>query len=185
MNNFSFQLNFLLPTNLLSLRSDSLYCTVEQNCGTEAMELLKFQLIDSSMNLLEVDDVFFYTSIWMESNDITERKFRCCRQEWIWQLFILRQARNPLETWQIYSFASFSTFINRFFVFISCELSGAFIWSSSAISILSQSYILPRIERIDRFLIGFHFKSTIGLTREHNELINRFLNESKTNLLSY
>lgn len=47
-----------LPANCLNFYGDSFYSVVKQFCGDEAVELLKFQLIDSSMNLLEVDDIF-------------------------------------------------------------------------------------------------------------------------------
>ncbi|CAM4832942.1 unnamed protein product [Rotaria magnacalcarata] len=51
-------MNFLLPANALSLKGDSFYHIVEEYCGKEVLELLRFQLIDSSMNLIEIDDVF-------------------------------------------------------------------------------------------------------------------------------
>ncbi|CAF1108688.1 unnamed protein product [Rotaria sordida] len=51
-------MTFPLPANSLYLYGDSFYNVVKQFCGDEAVELLKFQLIDTSMNLLEVDDVF-------------------------------------------------------------------------------------------------------------------------------
>ncbi|CAF2051246.1 unnamed protein product [Rotaria magnacalcarata] len=51
-------MNFLLPANALSLNGDSFYHIVEEYCGKKVLELLSFQLIDSSMNLIEIDDVF-------------------------------------------------------------------------------------------------------------------------------
>ncbi|CAF1408727.1 unnamed protein product [Adineta steineri] len=51
-------MTFPLPANSLSLFGDSFYNVVKQFCGVEAVKLLKFQLIDTSMDLLEVDDVF-------------------------------------------------------------------------------------------------------------------------------
>ncbi|CAF2168973.1 unnamed protein product [Rotaria magnacalcarata] len=51
-------MTFPLPANSLYLYADSFYNVVKQFCGDEAVELLKFQLIDTSMNLLEVDDIF-------------------------------------------------------------------------------------------------------------------------------
>ncbi|CAF2973604.1 unnamed protein product [Rotaria sp. Silwood2] len=52
-------MNYLLPSNALSLRGDSFHYIVEKFCGEEVVELLKFQLIDSSVDLLNIDDVFF------------------------------------------------------------------------------------------------------------------------------
>lgn len=51
-------MNYLLPSNALSLRGEPFHHIVEEFCGKEALELLKFQLIDSSINLLGIDDVF-------------------------------------------------------------------------------------------------------------------------------
>ena len=51
-------MTFPLPANSLYLYADSFYNVVKQFCGDEAVELLKFQLIDTSMNLLEVDGIF-------------------------------------------------------------------------------------------------------------------------------
>jgi hypothetical protein len=51
-------MNFPLPLNALSLRGDSFYQLVEQFCGAEVVELLKLQLFDSSLGLIEVDDIF-------------------------------------------------------------------------------------------------------------------------------
>ncbi|CAF4734806.1 unnamed protein product, partial [Rotaria sp. Silwood2] len=52
-------MNYLLPSNALSLRGDPFRYIVEKFCGKEVVELLKFQLIDSSVDLLDIDDVFF------------------------------------------------------------------------------------------------------------------------------
>ena len=60
---------FSLPSDILSLRGDPFYRVVEQFCGTEAVELLKFQFIDSPVNLLEIDDVF--SILQFESNQTT------------------------------------------------------------------------------------------------------------------
>jgi hypothetical protein len=65
-------MNFLLPTNALSLRGDCFYCMVDEFCGPEALELLKFQLINSSTDLLEIDDVFSILQI--ESDRTTSLK---------------------------------------------------------------------------------------------------------------
>ncbi|CAF0919561.1 unnamed protein product [Adineta ricciae] len=51
-------MTFPLSTDFLFLCGDSFYDVVKQFCGDESVELLKFQLIDTSMSLLEVDDVF-------------------------------------------------------------------------------------------------------------------------------
>lgn len=51
--------NFSLPTNALSFRGDSFYSMIEQFCGKPVIDLLKFQLIDNSMSLIEIDDPFF------------------------------------------------------------------------------------------------------------------------------
>ncbi|CAM4783358.1 unnamed protein product [Rotaria magnacalcarata] len=51
-------MTFSLPTDTLYLRGDPFYRIVDEFCGSEALELLRFQLIDSSMDLLEINDVF-------------------------------------------------------------------------------------------------------------------------------
>ncbi|CAF1587959.1 unnamed protein product [Adineta steineri] len=51
-------MTFPLPANSLSLFGDSFYNVVKQFCDVEAVQSLKFQLIDTSMDLLEVDDIF-------------------------------------------------------------------------------------------------------------------------------
>ncbi|CAF3114935.1 unnamed protein product [Rotaria socialis] len=65
-------MNFPLPTNATLLRGDSFYSIVEEFCGREVLELLKFQLINSSMDLIEVDDVFSILQI--ESDQTTTIK---------------------------------------------------------------------------------------------------------------
>lgn len=65
-------MNFILPTNVLSLYGDAFYHVVEQFCGKETVELLKFQLIDSSVNLVEIDDVF--SILQFESDQTTSLK---------------------------------------------------------------------------------------------------------------
>ncbi|CAM4921707.1 unnamed protein product [Rotaria socialis] len=51
-------MNFILPLDVLSLRGDSFYDVVEEFCGKEVVELPKFQMINSSVDLIEVDDAF-------------------------------------------------------------------------------------------------------------------------------
>ena len=51
-------MNYTLPTNALSLKGNSFHHIVEEFCGKEVVELLKFQLIDSSIDLIDIDDVF-------------------------------------------------------------------------------------------------------------------------------
>ena len=60
---------FSLPSGTLSLRGDHFYHVVEQSCDTEAVELLKFQFIDSPVNLREIDDIF--SILQFESNQTT------------------------------------------------------------------------------------------------------------------
>lgn len=55
---FIFQMNFPIPSSALSLRGDSFYQLIEQLCGQEAVELLRLQLIDNTVDLVQVDDVF-------------------------------------------------------------------------------------------------------------------------------
>lgn len=65
-------MTFLLPRDVLSAHGNYFYDVVKEFCGPEPLELLKFQLIDSSMDLLEVDDVFLILQI--ESNQTTSLK---------------------------------------------------------------------------------------------------------------
>jgi hypothetical protein len=65
-------MNFSLPTDALYLHGDPFYRIVEEFCGSEALELLRFQLIDSSADLLEIDDVFSILQI--ESDRTTSLK---------------------------------------------------------------------------------------------------------------
>lgn len=65
-------MNFPLPKDALSFRGDSFHLMVEQFCGKEAVGLLQFQLIDSSMNLIEINDPFFVLQF--ESNRTTSIK---------------------------------------------------------------------------------------------------------------
>lgn len=50
--------NFCLPTDTLSFRGDSFYSMIEEFCGKLVVDLLRFQLIDSSMSLLDINDPF-------------------------------------------------------------------------------------------------------------------------------
>ena len=59
-------MNFSLPKDALSFRGDSFHLMVEQFCGKEVVDLLQFQLIDSSMSLIEINDPFF--GLQFESN---------------------------------------------------------------------------------------------------------------------
>ncbi|CAF1557173.1 unnamed protein product, partial [Adineta ricciae] len=65
-------MTFSLPSNTLHLQGDPFYRVVDEFCGSEALELLRFQLINSSMDLLEVNDVFSILQI--ESNQTTTLK---------------------------------------------------------------------------------------------------------------
>ncbi|CAF1547372.1 unnamed protein product, partial [Adineta ricciae] len=65
---------FSLPADSLFLSGSLFYDIVKQFCQEEAMELLKFQLIDTSMSLLEVDDVF--SILYFESDQTTILKER-------------------------------------------------------------------------------------------------------------
>ena len=51
-------MNYTLPTNAFSLKANSFHHIVEEFCGKEVVELLKFQLIDPSIDLIDIDDVF-------------------------------------------------------------------------------------------------------------------------------
>ena len=51
-------MNFSLPTGALAVRGDSFFDIVRHFCGVEVLELLRFQCIESSLDLLEIDDVF-------------------------------------------------------------------------------------------------------------------------------
>ncbi|CAF4929660.1 unnamed protein product [Rotaria socialis] len=65
-------MNFILPLDVLSLRGDSFYDFVEEFCGKEVVELPKFQMINSSVDLIEVDDAFSILQI--ESHQTTSIK---------------------------------------------------------------------------------------------------------------
>ena len=52
-------MNFSLPKDAVSFRGDLFRLMVEQFCGKEVVDLLQFQLIDSSMSLIEISDPFF------------------------------------------------------------------------------------------------------------------------------
>ena len=49
-------MNFNLQSDALSFREDSFRHMVEHCCGKEVLELLQLQLIDTSMDLIEVTD---------------------------------------------------------------------------------------------------------------------------------
>lgn len=55
--------NFLLPMDALFFRGDSFYSMIEQFCGKPVVDLLEFQLIDSSMNLIEISDPFLILQV--------------------------------------------------------------------------------------------------------------------------
>jgi len=51
-------MNFSLPSDALSFRGDSFRLMIEQFRGKDVLDLLPFQLIDNSMNLIEINDPF-------------------------------------------------------------------------------------------------------------------------------
>lgn len=69
---FLFKMNFSLSKDALSFLGEPFYTMVEELCGKEVVNLLKFQFIDSSMNLIDVNDVFFVLQF--ESNRTTSIK---------------------------------------------------------------------------------------------------------------
>ena len=52
-------MTFSLPSDALFLRGDAFYTLVQDCCGSEVLELLQFQLLDSSTSFLETDDVLY------------------------------------------------------------------------------------------------------------------------------
>lgn len=52
-------MNFSLPNDVLSFRGDAFRCMIEQFCGKEVLDLLQLQLIDNSIDLIEINDPFF------------------------------------------------------------------------------------------------------------------------------
>ena len=50
--------NFSLPTNALSFRGDAFYLMIKQFCGVEIVDLLQLQLIDNSLDLINIADPF-------------------------------------------------------------------------------------------------------------------------------
>ena len=53
-------MNFSLPIGARAIRGDSFFDIVRHFCGVKVLESLRFQWIESSLDLLEIDDVFSF-----------------------------------------------------------------------------------------------------------------------------
>ena len=158
-NIYILQMNYTLPTNALSLKGNSFHHIVEEFCGKEVVELLKFQLIDPSIDLIEIDDVSsilqFESDRTISLKEILGVSVQGKTNDY--SFFVMPGIR--LKFWKIYSFTSFSFVAYRFIIVIIIrQVFDNFVWSNWTISSINRSCLLSWVQLIVWIFIGLHFE---------------------------
>ena len=113
--------NFSLLTDALSFHGDSFYSMTEQFCGKEVVDLLRFQLIDSSMSLLNINDPFSILQV--ESDRTTSVKeslgISCTDEHGKYSFFVMPGIRLKLEK-LIRSLRDIDVLLNQSSIMFAC-----------------------------------------------------------------